>query len=341
MILFEPPFGLNNGIFQTILGSQLTGDTSIGERISHKIPLDHKNILLCLELPSDRPDTPLVLLAHGLGGCSESAYMRRLARKLGAKGLGVFMMNQSGSGPGIGLSARLWNGGSSQDFSRTVDFIVARYPGRPLILAGFSLSGNILLKYLGEGRQVPREVQSALAVNPPVDLKAAALAISNGPWARTFNRYYMKLIHRQISAIRECFPGAFIPEGKPATIYDFDIAYTTPVGGFKDVDDYYRSSSSAQFLDNILVPTTLLCAKDDPFVPSEIFQRTRMSLCVTKVFPEGGGHMGYIAKHKLPSGDRRWMDYYVEHWAQDAISGLNGKRVETVLSEKDAEGQRG
>lgn len=335
MIPFEPLPGLNNGVLQTILGSQITGDTSIGDRKFHKIPLDHKNKLLGLELSSKNPDAPMVLLTHGMGGCSESAYIRRLARKLGARGLGVFMMNQSGSGAGMGLSSRLWHGGSSEDFSSTVDFITARYPGRALILAGFSLSGNILLKYLGEGRQIPGEIQSALAVNPPVDLKAAALAISQGPWARTFNGYYMRLLNRQLKAVKECFPESFVPENTSATIYDFDVAYTTPVGGFEDVDDYYESSSASRFLDNIFVPTTILSAKDDPFVPFHIFEQTRMSLCVSTVLSEGGGHMGYISKNKLPSGDRRWMDYYVEQWALDATSCLKGYKARTGLNVDD------
>ncbi len=311
----------------------MTGDTSIGERISHKIPLNGKNLLLCLELPSEQKNTPLVLMVHGMGGCSESAYMRRLARKLGTRGFGVFMMNQSGSGPGMGLSSRLCHGGSSEDFSRVVTYITEQYPGRPLILIGFSLSGNILLKYLGEGRQIPKEVQSALAVNPPVDLKAAALAISHGPFAKTFNRHYMKLINRQIRAIRECFPDAFVPKKEPATIYDFDVAYTAPAGGFEDVEEYYRLSSAAPFLENILVPTTLLCSQDDPFVPFDIFEKTRMSLCVTADYPEQGGHMGYISGKKLPSGDHRWMDYYVEQWALDATRSLNGHTLSLNGSE--------
>lgn len=279
----------------------------------------------------------MALLVHGMGGCSESAYIRRMARKLESRGFGIFMMNQSGSGPGMGLSSRLWHGGSSEDFASTIKFITAMYPGRALILAGFSLSGNILLKYLGEGRQIPGEIQSALAVNPPVDLKAAALAISQGPWARTFNGYYMRLLNRQLKAVKECFPESFVPDKVPATIYDFDVAYTAPVGGFKDVDEYYQTSSSSHFLDNIFVPTTILSAKDDPFVPFEIFERTRMSLCVSTVLPEGGGHMGYISKNKLPSGDRRWMDYYVEQWALDATSCLNGHIARTGLDDSDAE----
>ncbi|QPJ63475.1 MAG: alpha/beta fold hydrolase [Candidatus Nitronauta litoralis] len=339
MLPFEPLPGLKNGVLQTILGSQISGDTLIGERIFHKIPLDTKNFILGLELPSKIPDAPLILLLHGMGGCSESAYIRRLARKMESRGFGVFMMNQSGSGPGMGLSSRLWHGGSSEDLSKMVEYIKVLYPGRPLILTGFSLSGNILLKYLGEGRQIPSEVQSALAVNPPVDLKAAALAISQGPWARTFNGYYMKLLNRQLKAIKECFPDAFVPEKTSRTIYDFDIAYTTPVGGFKDVDEYYQLSSSFQFLDNIFVPTTILCSKDDPFVPFDIFERTRMSLCVSTEFPDGGGHMGYISKKKLPTGDRRWMDYYVEQWALDAASGLNGNKSLSVRTEKTPGGE--
>ncbi len=315
---FASPAGLRSGVLQTILGSQLTGDTSIEERRVHKIPIGGKNILLCLELPAKTQKLPLVVMIHGMGGCSESAYMRRIARRLGQHGLGVFMVNQRGSGPGMGLSDSLWNGGSSADLARIVDYLTVQFPGKPILLVGFSLSGNILLKYMGEGRAIPLPIQSALAVNPPVDLKAAALAISSGPWAGTFNRYYMSLIHRQIRALGQCFPSAFVPAGKPSTIYDFDVAYTAPVGGFQDVEEYYQMSSAAPLLDKITVPTTILCSRNDPFIPFETFENLPKSPCVACEFPEGGGHMGYLARGKLPSGNRRWMDYFVTQWVLHA-----------------------
>ena len=318
MIPFIPPAGLSSGVFQTILGSQMTGDTTIEDRRVHKIPLGGKNLLLCLELPAKSEKQPLVVMIHGMGGCSESAYMRRIATRLGKRGLGVFMVNQRGSGPGMGLSNSLWNGGSSGDLACVVEYLTRVFPARPVLLIGFSLSGNILLKYLGEGRAIPSTVHAALSVNPPVDLKAAALAISNGRWSRTFNRYYMGLINRQVRAIRQCFPDAFVPQGEPSTIYDFDVAYTARVGGFRNVDDYYEKCSAAHLLDRIVVPTTVLCSRNDPFVPFDIFQSLKMSLCVVGEFPEGGGHMGYIANKKLPTGDRRWMDYFVCEWVADA-----------------------
>ena len=319
LIPFEPFPGLGNPIAQTILGAQIPGRVDLPPRTLHKIPLSDTARLVCLELPGSRPEAPVCILMHGMGGCSESAYMRRIALKLHQQGLGVFMVNHRGSGPGMGLADRLWNGGSSEDLAGVVGYVTARFDRAPVILAGFSLSGNILLKYLGEGNYIPRQVRAALAVNPPVDLKAASLAISTGPWAGTFNRYYMRLINRQMRALRECYPESFAPAGEPRTIYEFDAAYTAPAAGFRDVEDYYRQCSAGPCIENITVPTTILCSRDDPFIPSRVFDELRPSLCVELYRPERGGHMGYLARRGLPTGDRRWMDYFVVQWALESL----------------------
>ena len=188
-------------------------------------------MLILRELAGDNPDTPIVLLAHGMGGCSESGYIRRLAFKLWQRRITVIMMNHKGSGLSMGMSPSLWNGGSSEDMATVVSFLEKRYPKRSLLIVGFSLSGNIVLKYLGEGRDVPHNVIGAFSVNPPIDLKIASEIISS-PRSWIFGQYYMNLIYRQVDAMVECFPSAFRPEKRQKTIWDFDAAYTAPAGGF-------------------------------------------------------------------------------------------------------------
>ena len=109
--LFKPHSMIRSGFAQTIIGSQFSGDISLPNRLHHKVRVGPQSLSVTLELPPQKTDSPLVLLAHGMGGCSESSYMRRIARKLWKRGMGVFMMNHRGSGPGMGLSDRLWNGG--------------------------------------------------------------------------------------------------------------------------------------------------------------------------------------------------------------------------------------
>jgi predicted alpha/beta-fold hydrolase len=313
---FDPHPLVRGPIAQTIVGSQFTGKPQLPRRIQHRIRLDEKNLLLMYELKAAEETAPVVLIGHGMGGCSESGYMRRISAKLFQEGFGVFMMNHRGSGRGIGLCDRLWNGGSSEDLARMIQFIVDLYPARKLLVIGFSLTGNILLKYLGEGRQIPSNVHSALAVNPPLDLKVASQQISEGPWSNTFNKYYLELMNRQVEAMVECHPDAFQPATTPNTIWDFDVEYTAPAFGYPRVEAYYEECSSKQFLEHITIPTTILCSQDDPFIPRDIFQSARMSQQIDFINPEFGGHMGYISRSRNSLGDRRWMDFICVQWAK-------------------------
>lgn len=307
------------GIIQTILGSQFPGNIKFHPRKTHKIRLGASAWTLARELEPQNPHRPIVLLAHGMGGCSESGYMLRIANKIWKRGAGVFMMNHRGSGPGMGLSDTLWNGGSSDDLHSVVQYILKLYPRRSMLIVGFSLSGNVLLKYLGEGRKIPKNVHGAFAVNPPIDLKVSSrmLSVENG--TRIFNRHYMKLIRDQTQAIAECFPGAFQPARECKTIWDFDAAYTAPAAGYKSVEEYYSKCSARQFIESIGVPTTMVCSRDDPFVPPEVFEGIHMKLTVNFYAPDRGGHMGYISRRPTPLGDHRWLDYVILKWVENII----------------------
>jgi len=324
---FQPSSLFSGPIAQTILGSQFTGDTRVGHRSMHKIAFAPNTTLVVLEWRPPKPDSPLVLMGHGMGGCSESAYMRRIARKLAGEGFGIFMMNHRGSGPGMGMCDRLFNGGSSDDLAGVVDYIQTLYPNNPLSIIGFSLSGNILLKYLGEGRALPANLKGALAVNPPIDLAVASRKISEGPWARTFNNYYLKLMYHQMDAMRDCFPEAFYPAERASTIWDFDVRYTAPAAGYDGVEDYYGRCSSGQFLGGISVPTSILCSLDDPFIPAKVFGGTSPSDNVRVLSPKRGGHMGYLSRTKTPLGDFRWMDYFCVEWARSQRDGQSSSEM--------------
>ena len=315
---FEEHWGVPGGIIQTIIGSQLRyKGLPCPPRIRHELDLGGNDRVILYEIKPKDETMPIVLLAHGMGGCSESGYMKAISTKLWMRGYGVFLINHLGCGPGMGLSSRLWNGGSSDDLEQMIAYVVQRYPGAFLMPIGFSLSGNVLLKYLGEGRKIPKNILGALAVNPPVDLRVASGIISNKWSCILFNKYYMRLIRRQAIALAKQFPSALSPLKNLRTIWDFDVSYTAPVGGFKDVDDYYDQSSSKHYLKGIKTPTSILSSSDDPFVPGYLFDQILMSEKVTLHQPKKGGHMGYIARQVTPYGDRRWMDYVVLEWVQN------------------------
>ena len=312
---FKPNFVIQNSLAQTVFGSCFLGDTALPNRKIHKVTVDECSKLVLFELLSGNPDASIVLLAHGMGGSSESAYIKRIAFKLWIRGFSVFMMNHRGSGLGMGLSKYLWNGGVSDDLEKIIDYILGLYPKKFIDVVGFSLSGNILLKYLGEKKSEPAKIRKALAVNPPIDLKRASLILSKTKKGRLFNNYFMKSIHLQGKALADSFPGGLAPSGNEKTILDFDIHYTAPAAKFNDVNDYYSNCSAKNYLKDIAVPTTILSALDDPFVESDIFKSVHMSSAIDINNPSQGGHMGYISSDLTPWGDCRWMDFIVVDWA--------------------------
>ena len=318
--IFEPHPFIRNGTLQTILAAKFPGNIHLPRRIMHRIRVEPNSHHMLYEIPPQDKKAPIVILGHGMAGCSESGYMRRIARKLHSKGLGVIMTNQRGSGPGLGFSDRLWNGGASDDLESVIKYVIRIHPTNPLLLVGFSLGGNVLLKYLGEGRKVPSNVLGAFAVNPPIDLKSASGILSRKNGNGLFSKDYMKQIHGQVEAMGECFPDTFLPARKAGSIREFDILYTAPAAGYQNVDEYYKECSSKQYLANIKAPTVVLCSQDDPFIPPDVFKDAHFSLCVEFISPESGGHMGYLSASKTSFGDRRWMDSVIVKWAQEILS---------------------
>lgn len=311
---FVPHPFLKGGVIQTIFGSQFPGKPiESPPKVMHTVDLGQEAKSIVFEIAAKDKSKPVVLLAHGMGGCSESGYIKRIAGKLGSLGYGIFMVNHRGSGAGMGLSPSLWNGGSSEDLDKMVGFVLQKHS--QILLIGFSLSGNILIKYLGEGRFIPSGVIGALAVNPPLDLRAASHILSTSHSCWLFNKHYMRLIGNQARVLKKNFPNAMDPGKNLSTIWDFDAAYTAPVGGYKNVYDYYDQCSGKNFVENIGIPASILCSLDDPFVPPEVF--TGLTNKVEIYQSREGGHMGYISKKRTPFGDYRWMDLAVLEWVQE------------------------
>lgn len=315
---FRPHPLIPGGVMQTIVGSQAKGDSEMPEPIYHEVSINENVSLALFEYSNPERVNGSILLAHGMGGCSGSGYMKRIGAKLYRAGYRVFLINHRGSGPGMGMSDSLWNGGSSEDFATVINFIVDLDPESKLQIVGFSLSGNILLKYLGESRSIPSQICSSLSFNPPADLRKASWLLSNESRNRVFNIYYMGLIRNQIKAIKEKFPNAFLPTKPYKTIWEFDEAYTAPINGYSDVEEYYGICSGNQFMKNIQIPTHVVCSKDDPFIPPQVFTEWPHSEAVVYIAPEKGGHMGYIERSKNGSGDRRWMDEFVLNWVEES-----------------------
>jgi predicted alpha/beta-fold hydrolase len=167
---------------------------------------------------------------------------------------------------------RLYHSGETTDLDAVARRLVREHPGQPLALAGFSLGGNVLLKWLGEhGDDLPPEIRAAAAVSVPFDLERGSRFIERG-FSRVYGRHFLRTLRAKARIKLERDPGLYDATAleRARTLFDFDDIVTAPVHGFAGASDYYRRSSSLGFLAPIRRPTLLLSAYDDPFLPRAV-----------------------------------------------------------------------
>jgi len=235
----------------------------------------------------------LAVLFHGLEGCSDSHYARLLARALPEAGWRVAIPHWRGCSGEANRLPRAYHSGDSTE----VDWILRRFSA-PIDAIGVSLGGNALLKWLGERRHEARAiVRRAAAISAPLDLSAAGHALDRGLNRLLYTRMFLSTLKPKSLAKLESFPGIFDRARLAAsrTFREFDDVFTAPLHGFRGVEHYWSSSSSGPWLQHIAVPTLVLNARNDPFLPEQalVAAAQRAAPCVLLEFPPRGGHVGF------------------------------------------------
>ena len=319
---FQPPWWLKSAHAQTLAAAFWPARLDAHRAIERRVELSEGDVVVVHDDCPDgwAKDGRVALLAHGLGGCHRSPLLVRLAAKLVARGVRVFRWDMRGCGAGVGMAGRPYHAGCSDDLRRVIESVLDWCSSSETVatcrlsLFGVSLSGNILLKYLGESPEsVPSQVVQALAVNPPIDL-AASVKTLRGRINRMYDRHFVGSLTRHLTERQRLRPDAPMPDMTklPRTLFEFDNWYTAPMSGFPDAPTYYAKCSAAQFVPQIKTPTTIITSHNDPMVPVEIFSSERI------VYPKtvrlhivnGGGHVGYIARSGLDP-DVHWLDWRV------------------------------
>ncbi len=306
---------------QTIVGYYFPANKRVGPTFYHKIFLpDGDALILCENRPDSRTPKGAVLLMHGLGGEASSPYMLRCAAIFKSHGWLVFRLNHRGCGEGRGLARQIYNAGRSEDVSQTLVKIWDLYSDLPIIAVGFSLSGNMLLKLLGEDRHpIPSNLRGAISVNAPIDLAACADSIcQKRNWI--YNHRFVRMLKDTIQQRQRDFPDfPRIKFPRLLSLRKFDDLCTAPLSGYADADDYYKKCSANQFLQNITIPAWLLMSDDDPFIPVQVYYDLPASQSLKLHLTHGGGHMGYVAARKTPLGNHLWLDYAVLFFAEKLL----------------------
>ena len=313
---YSPPRFFSNAHLQTIYGSLLAPRPPITYRRERWDTPDQDFVDVDF---IDGPDeAPWLHLFHGLEGSSHSPYARHLmhwVRRLGWRGS---VLNFRGCSGEPNRLPRAYHSGDSAEVDWVLRTVKARIGNAPLYAAGVSLGGNALLKWLGERREQARAVvDRAVAVSAPVDLMAAGWALQRG-FSSVYGRHFLGTLRDKALAKLARFPGIFEESRVRAarTLREFDDAMTAPVHGFAGVDDYYTRASSKPLLPFVHVPTLVLNARDDPFLPDEYLPNTdQVSRAVTLDFPNHGGHVGFV--RGLP-GRIDWLPERLLHFLRNA-----------------------
>jgi hypothetical protein len=316
---FRPLPFLANAHVQTLVGNLFKGVMPrLPATERHVLLPDGDRLALFDSVPAGwRPGERMVLVVHGLGGSHRSAYAQRLAAWLLPHGVRVVRMDLRGAGRGAALARRSYNAACSEDV-RAVLVEMGRWsPASPLVAVGFSLGGNIVLKLAGEAaaRPVPG-LERVAAVAPPIDLVGCAAKLAL-PQNRLYDQFFVRGLKALVRSQQRFFPplrGVRFPSHM--TLRLFDELYTAPRGGFANALDYYRKAGALPLVPHIAVPTFILTARDDPFIPPEPFESLPVLPHLEVQVVPRGGHLGFVGPDG--AGGIRWAERRVAAWITSA-----------------------
>lgn len=252
-------------------------------------------LLATLDRPAaPKPGTPLAILIHGLTGAEGSAYMVSQARYLLDRGVRVLRLNLRGAGPSRQTCSGQYYAGRSQDFRTLLAQLPSRFTQDGMVAVGYSLGAAMLLKYLGEeGASTP--LRAAASVSAPIDLSITShcmLRSRNG----LYHRYLLSEMKREatgVGAVLSAAERTAILEA--ATIWQYDEDFIAPRHGFDGAEDYYERSRPLRFMPGIRIPTLVLAALDDPWIPGALYSGFDWAgnKALTPLLPRQGGHVGF------------------------------------------------
>lgn len=312
---YTAPAWLKGAHAQTIWPLAIQGALPPLRRKRWKTPDDD---FIDVDFLPHQEDQPLVILFHGLEGSSRSHYARSLMREVMARGWNGVVVHFRGCSGSPNRLPRAYHCGDADEVDWILRRFARKFPDVPRYAAGVSLGGNALLCWLGSRRdEAGKLISRAASVSAPVDMLAAGHHLDRG-FNKLYTRYFLATLRPRAAHKAAQFPGRFDSEKarRARNLAQFDDAYTAPLHGFKGAEDYWRRASANRVLGSITLPTLLLHARNDPFLPIEAFPSSgEISRHVRVDLTKEGGHVGFVSG-KFP-GQLDWMPKrllrYFEH----------------------------
>jgi len=242
----------------------------------------------------------LVVILHGLEGCANRHYVKGMCRIFNRNNWDALAMNYRGCSGEMNKTLRFYHGGATDDLDFLINYIEKDY--EEIVLVGFSLGANLILKYLGDGQfKLNHKLKAAAVISAPCDLKDTMVSLQK-KGNIIYSSMFLKDLKEKVKLKKEDFPNDISPEDikNIKSLKDFDDKFTAPVHGFKDAYDYYEKCSCKKFLKNIKIPTLIINALDDPFLSEKSYpvEEAALNENLVLLMPKYGGHVGFSSLHE-------------------------------------------
>jgi len=308
---YNPPWVFKNGHFSTIYSAKFRPNPTLHQE-RERITLSDGDFMDIDWSFTKNSKNKVAILLHGLEGNAQRPYIKGVGAELIKEGWDVASVNYRGCSGETNLKYQSCHSGKTDDLAEIIKHILEKDSYREIVLIGFSLGGNLLLKYLGEQKSLPQELKKGIAISAPTSLKGSLdCLIKTENWL--YSTSFLIKLKKKYKIKTTLFPDKMNKADlkKIKTLLDFDDIYTSSAHGFKDAYDYYEKNSSNQFIPFIKVPVFILNAKNDSFLnqdcyPFEAADRLKNIYLETPLY---GGHVGFHQTNNQYYSEKRTLDF--------------------------------
>ena len=307
---YKPSFYFKNGFISTVYSGLVRRVSLKQER--ERITLKDGDFLDLDWSFSNSKSKKLIILLHGLEGNGQRPYMTGTANHFNNNGLDAVCINFRGCSGENNLKYYSYHSGATEDLHAVIQHAILSKNYSEIYLKGFSLGGNIILKYLGEHHAIPDQVKASIAVSIPCDLYGSCKELHKLK-NKLFHDRFLRDLVKHLKEKQKLFPEELSIEAINTikTLIEFDTIYTSKAHGFRDALDYYKKSSSLQFLHNIKTPTLIINALNDSFLSSECYpvKEAKRNPNLYLEMPNYGGHAGFVDKKNVYYNEKRALEF--------------------------------
>jgi predicted alpha/beta-fold hydrolase len=312
--IYKPSFFYKNGHFSTIYSAKLRVPPGLVQDRERIILPDNDFIDIDWSF-TEKSSGKVAVLLHGLEGNAQRTYIKGAANELLKNDYDVAAMNYRGCSGENNLAYQSYHSGKTDDLDFLINHILQKEIYKEIVLVGFSLGANLLLKYLGERDVLPEEIKKGVAISVPISLKGSLESL-NEPKNWPYRTVFLKSLRKKYKLKMKQYPNKMsVTELKKVkTLKDFDDIYTSKAHGFKNAYDYYEKNSSKQFLPTIKIPILILNAKNDSFLSVDCypFESAELSKFIYLETPPFGGHVGFHLTNETYYSEKRTITFLNE-----------------------------